>query len=142
MRRVDDSGQAQLLTLLQSHSDFHRRVMGERPSMADARSILVDLPPGIESARKHTIGLWEGQELVAFADVIRGWPSAEFAHIGLLMSHGSRRGQGLGRLMHEQVESLVGGWSEVSTLRLSIVDTNAHVAASFWSRLAYRATGD
>ncbi|MDO5739069.1 MAG: GNAT family N-acetyltransferase [Ornithinimicrobium sp.] len=45
----------------------------------------------------------EGELLVAFADVIVGWPNPSTAHIGLLMTDGARVGRGLGRALHTAV---------------------------------------
>lgn len=83
-----------------------------------------------------------GQELVAFADVILGWPAEPVAHIGLLVTDGARRGEGLGRRMHDAVIDLAGWTPGIRSLRLSVVDTNADLAVPFWTKLGYELSGE
>ena len=80
-------------------------------------------------------------EMVGCADVIRGWPSVDTAHIGLLVLDESHVGRGLGGGASEAIEALVRRWPQVSTLRLAIVATNAEVVA-FWDRLGFSETGE
>lgn len=127
-----------LQRLLDSNPDYARRVGGGE----SAEEALTIRPPGTEASQKFDLGLWEGDELVAFSDVIRGWPSEEIAYIGLLMTHGERHRTGLGQRMHLAVLDLVAGWPEITTLRLAIVATNKDEAEPFWRRLGYLPTGD
>ena len=96
----------------------------------------------MSTSQKVDLGLWDGESLVAFADVIVGWPSASAAHIGLLMTDGVRQGEGLGRRLFDAVVDWVGGISNVKVLRLLIVDANADVAEPFWVKLGCQSTGE
>nr|WP_245346914.1 GNAT family N-acetyltransferase [Arthrobacter stackebrandtii] len=86
--------------------------------------------------------MWDGQELVAVADVIIGWPAESVAHIGLLMTDSACQGAGLGRLIHEAVIELARRVPSIHTLRLSIVETNADLVAPFWTKIGYEHTGE
>jgi ribosomal protein S18 acetylase RimI-like enzyme len=103
--------------------------------------ILPARPPGVTEDRKWDFGIWEAARLVAFVDVIVGWPQASTAHIGLLITDGARGGQGFGRMMHGAVVDRLAQHGDIETLRLSIVETNAAIAEPFWRRMGYRATG-
>lgn len=131
-----------VLCILESNTEYSRRVEGAVPTPAAAGEILSALPPGVPISKKVDLGLWIGQELVAFADVILGWPTESLAHIGLLMTDGARQGEGLGRMMHDAVVDLAGRRAGIQSLRLSIVDTNADLAAPFWTKLGYEPTGE
>lgn len=140
----DPDDVAALQALLESAPDYTRRVTGHDPGPDDAHEVLTGLPPGLGRQDKMGLGLWADRPagLVAFADVLRGWPRPGVAHIGLLVVHGQRRGQGLGRAMHDRVVEHLACWGEVDTLRLAIVATNAEAAQPFWELLGYRPTGE
>lgn len=80
--------------ILDSNAEYSRRVSGAGPTADAAIEVLSALPPGVSTSQKVDLGLWDGESLVAFADVIVGWPSAAVAHIGLLMTDGARQGEG------------------------------------------------
>lgn len=125
-----------------SNPGYTRRVQGGAVGADAAREVLAALPPGVERSQKWGRGLWEGNLLVAFADVIVGWPDPSTAHIGLLLTDGAREGQGLGRTLHTAVVEELLELRTVETLRLAIVDTNAAVAEPFWMKMGYSATGE
>ncbi len=141
-RLVDPSQSMAVQRIMESNAEYSRRVEGAVPTPAAANEVLSALPPGVPISQKVDLGLWDGQELVAFADVILGWPTVSVAHIGLLMTDGARQGEGLGRKMHDAVVDLAGRRPGIQSLRLSIVDTNADLAAPFWTKLGYEPTGE
>lgn len=142
--RPDDARDvAALQELLESAPDYTRRITGHDPGPSDAREVLSARPPGLDRVRKLAIGLWSAHDaLVGFADVLRGWPRAEVAHLGLLVVHGAHRGSGLGRTLHDAVVEQAVTWEGIDTLRLGIVATNAQVAEPFWRSCGYAPTGE
>lgn len=123
-------------------------------------------PPGVAAEAKVVLGVFEGDgstaslgeggaaaggdgvavdggELVAVVDLLRGYPDAAVAFVGLLQVRGGWQGRGIGRAAYRLVERYVtGSWPEVRRLRLAVVDTNAELAAPFWGRLGFEATGE
>ncbi|MGP9528768.1 GNAT family N-acetyltransferase [Glutamicibacter sp. AOP5-A2-18] len=142
VRRITQGQCVALQRIMESNPEYSRRVTGTGPTPGAAGDVLSALPPGVQNLRKVDLGLWDGQELVAFADVILGWPAESVAHIGLLMTDGTRQGEGLGRMMHDAVIDLVGRTPNIQSLRLSIVDTNADLEEPFWAKLDYEPTGE
>lgn len=130
-----------LQALLETVPGYAERITGYPPGAADGLSTLTIVPPDFDPDGKLGLGLWDGDALVAFADLLLGYPEAEVGYIGLLVVHGSRQHQGLGRAMHDEVvgAALRAG---LHRLRLGIVATNAQVAEPFWTALGYRATGE
>lgn len=128
--------------LMESNAGYSERVDGDAPGPNAAREVLTALPPGVGGSQKVDLGLWSGGCLVALADVIIGWPTPSVAHIGLLMTDGTRHGRGLGRRMHQTVVEALRDEPQIQSLRLSIVGTNADVAEPFWTALGYQRTGE
>lgn len=131
-----------LQRLMLSNEGYTRRIEGGALGADAAQQVLSALPPGTTPEQKWCLGLWEGDLLVAFADVIVGWPEALTAHIGLLMTHGARVGRGLGRTLHTAVVEKLIDLRSVEAMRLAIVDTNASVAEPFWIKRGYVAAGE
>ncbi|NNU28806.1 GNAT family N-acetyltransferase [Isoptericola sediminis] len=129
--------------LLADDGGYARRVSGRPPSRQDAVDALTSHPPGTTPDAKHVLGILDDAGvLVGLADVIRGWPTADQAHLGLLAIAASRHRQGLGRALHAAVEERAETWPEIVRLRLGVVDTNRAAAEPFWRALGYAPTGE
>ncbi|WP_144712628.1 GNAT family N-acetyltransferase [Curtobacterium pusillum] len=141
--RALDAGDVEALqALLETVPDYARRITGYPPGPSDGLSALLSVPDGYDPVGKLGIGLWSDDELVAFADVLLGYPDPSVAYIGLLVVRGGRQGAGVGRAMHDAVVERVRTVSGVERLRLGVVATNAEVAEPFWRALGYEPTGE
>ncbi len=60
------------------------------------RADLTAAPPGIPPERKHYVGFFDGDALIAALDLIDGYPDRETAFLGFFIVAGERSGQGLG----------------------------------------------
>lgn len=144
-RRVHDLGSgdvAALQSLLESVPDYAARITGYPPGPSDALSALMALPPGFDTTNKHGMGLWDGAALVAFADVLLGYPDPTVLYVGLLIVHGEHHGKGLGHELHDAILERASHTATIRRLRLGIVATNAAVAEPFWRSLGYQPTGE
>jgi len=139
VRDLDDDDVEALQRLIESFPAYTERITGYPPGPSDARSALTALPPDFDRRGKQSIGLWDGEELIAFADVLLGYPDPATAYIGLLLVHGDRHGQGLGRELHNAVLDRIRRDTDAQRVRLGVVETNA-AAAPFWEALGYAAT--
>lgn len=132
-----------LQRLMLSNEGYTRRIEGGALGADAAQQVLSALPPGTTPEQKWCLGLWEGDLLVAFADVIVGWPEALTAHIGLLMTHGARVGRGLGRTLHTAVvEKLIGLRSVERRCDWRSWIRTRRVAEPFWIKMGYVAAGE
>ncbi|CAN5249709.1 hypothetical protein BH09ACT1_BH09ACT1_22110 [soil metagenome] len=131
-----------LQTLIESVPAYSENITGYRPGPSDALSALVSVPPDFDPAAKLSVGLWDGDELVAFADVLLGYPDPATAYIGLLIVRGDRQREGLGRELNDAILQRIGRDSAAQRVRLGVVKTNDEVAAPFWTALGYKPTGE
>ncbi|PCN48707.1 GNAT family N-acetyltransferase [Curtobacterium sp. 'Ferrero'] len=133
-----------LQALLETVPEYAERITGYPPGPSDGLSALISVPDGFDPLGKHGLGLWEDGLLVAFADVLVGYPAPTVAYIGLLVVRGGSQGRGYGRAVHDAVVALVRtvDRAPVDRLRLGIVATNADVAEPFWRALGYEPTGE
>jgi ribosomal protein S18 acetylase RimI-like enzyme len=129
--------------LIESDPSYTERVTGHPPGAADAQSLLMMRPDGLTADQKVVLGTFEGEQLVAVVDLLRGYPNEHTAFIGLLEVHGDHQGRGIGAATYGAVEQYVEReWAEVRTLRLAVLDTNKEQAAGFWARQGFEWTGE
>jgi GNAT superfamily N-acetyltransferase len=139
LRPIEPEDVEAVQAVIESDAGYVERVTGLPPGPADAQSLLLMRPPDLPEDCKVVYGVWCGAELVGLLDVLRGWPTAEVAHIGLLQVRGDRQRQGIGRRAHALLLSRL--WPEITTLRIAIVATNAEIAEPFWRSLGYDPSG-
>ncbi|HEY3515295.1 GNAT family N-acetyltransferase [Kribbella sp. NPDC051137] len=129
--------------LIEADPGYTERITGYPPGAADAQSLLMMRPEGLAEDAKVVLGAFDGEALVAVADLLRGYPKDGTAFIGLLQVHAEHQGRGYGSTTYSLVQQYVEStWPEVRTMRLAVVDTNAEVATGFWERQGFVATGE
>lgn len=122
--------------LFESCIDYFEIVEGRHPEKGAALELLKDLPPGWESKDKRVFGCFnEHKALVALIDILADYPVKGEWIIGLLMIDPEKRGQGLGRLLHEFIKdyALI---NNADKLRIGVVKENTK-AYAFWKGLGY-----
>lgn len=106
------------------------------PNAQDARETLTLCPPGIGADDKFVLAVNlrspEGEELLGCVDLVRGYPGAETAFLGLLLLKERWQGRGIGSRVLTEVMALAAGWG-CSRLRLGVIESN-RPALSFWRR--------
>ena len=138
VRPVGDSDVPRVLALCQSNPLYFRHC----PPMATEESIRGDraaLPPGVPPEHKHYVGYFDGETLVAVADILEGYPCEKTAWIGFLMVDSAfhRRGVGTG-IVKELCEYLKQqGFHAVS---LGWMRGNGQ-AEGFWRHSGFAPTG-
>lgn len=136
----DDVDALQLL--LESDPGYSQRITGYPTGPSDALSVLIARPAGFDEADKFSLGLWADDQLVGFADLLKGYPDPETAWIGLLIVDPRQRRVGYGRALHAAIIDRASSWPGVRRILLGIVATNAAYAEPFWRALGYRPTGE
>ncbi len=132
-----------LQELIESDPGYTERITGYPPGSSDAQSLLMMRPEHLFEDAKLVLGAFQDDRLVAVADLLRGYPNDHTAFIGLPEVHWNHQGLGLGKATYELVQRYVEtSWNEVRTLRLAVVDTNAHIATGFWLRQGFEPTGE
>jgi GNAT superfamily N-acetyltransferase len=141
LRELGAGDEDALQALLESDPDYSVRVTGYPPGPSDALSLLMVRPESVPESHKVVVGAFEGAELVAVVDLLRGYPEPSCVFLGLLLVQGPRQGSGLGSAVMAAVERYAAQWPEARRFRLAVVDTNAAVLG-FWRRMGFEATGE
>ncbi len=132
---------ASLQGVLDAAPAYAERVTGQPPGAADAQSLFSILPDGVDYSSKFVWAVMHDATMVGCIDVIRGWPAADTALVGLLLISEPYVRRGLGTAAFQAMQTEVGGWPEIRRLRAAVVETNADVLV-FWAGLGFRETGE
>ena len=136
-RMAADSPQdvEQLAGLLARAPAYSLIVEGRLPTPDDACECLTELPPGRTAQDKFFGGLWLDDALVGCLDLVRGYPDADIAYLGLLLFAESHQGRGLGPHALDLAAAMARSWA-CRRLRLAVIETN-HRALRFWQRQGF-----
>lgn len=122
-------------------ADYVHAVTGLPPGPADGDSFFIALPPGKGYEDKFTYGVFDAAgALVGCADVVRGWPDANTAIVGLLLLEPAARDRGVGAQALAAIEAEARGWG-MRRLRIGVADSNPR-AFGFWRRMGFAETGE
>jgi GNAT superfamily N-acetyltransferase len=129
-----------LQRVLEGAPRYAERITGAPPGAADAQSAYSALPEGKSYDDKFVFGIYAGGEMIGCADVIRGWPRADTAHIGLLLVAEQHQRRGYGLAAYDAIEQEAHGWG-AKRMRIGVVRTNEEVLP-FWEKLGFAPTGE
>ena len=107
-------------------------VEGRLPAPAAADELLAALPPGKSHVDKFVLGFYDDRGAIGCADVIRGYPTPQVAHVGLLVFAESEQGKSHGVAALRHIEDLAKSWA-CTALRIAVIETNPR-ALKFWRR--------
>jgi GNAT superfamily N-acetyltransferase len=131
---------AALQRVLEGAPRYAERITGAPPGPDDAQSSYTVLPEGKGYEDKFVYGIYAGGEMIGCADVIRGWPRPDTAHIGLLLIGERHQRRGHGRAAYQAIERAIAPWG-VKRVRIGVVGTNEDVLP-FWRTLGFVPTGE
>jgi GNAT superfamily N-acetyltransferase len=129
-----------LQRVLEGAPRYAERITGAPPGAADAQSAYSALPEGKSYDDKFVFGIYAGGEMIGCADVIRGWPRTDTAHIGLLLVAERHQRRGYGLAAYDAIEQEAHGWG-AKRMRIGVVRTNEEVLP-FWEKLGFAPTGE
>ncbi|MCB0638919.1 MAG: GNAT family N-acetyltransferase [Lewinella sp.] len=134
--------QAELQGIINAAPAYAWRATGQPPASDEATELLTMLPPGKGYHDKFVFGLYLGPQIIGCLDIVRAYPNATTAFLGLLLLAEEHHGQGHGRAAYHLLENFVGTqWPEIKTLRLAVLRANEQVMP-FWEKMGFRATGE
>ena len=95
VKRLDESDVGEVYGLCRSNARYYRKLK-ESPRRRNLTSVITELPEGAEKQNKYFAGFYDGEELVAFIDLITGYPENDDAWIGWFMVDAEYQNQGVG----------------------------------------------
>ena len=129
-----------LQRVIEAAPAYSLRTSGSPPGRAEAQSTYSLLPEGLDYDRKFVSGFFAGDELVAYADLLRGHPRTEAAYLGALVVAEPFQGRGLGRSAWTLLEQrILSDWPENEVVVAAPL--RSHDVLGFFAKLGFRQTG-
>lgn len=131
----------ELQRVLEEAPTYSHRLTGGPPAPAEALSLYTALPEGKSYDDKFVFGIHLAEAMIGCVDLIRGYPNAATAMLGLLLLSEKHQRRGAGRRAYALIEQLVHGWNGCNRVRIAVVRSNDEVLP-FWTKLGFQPTGE
>ena len=132
---------ADLQRVMEGAPRYSHIATGAPPGPDRAHTLYTMLPEGKDRSDKFVFGIYHEGSMVGCVDVIRGYPDAATAFIGLLLISETAQGRGVGRASYRATEEIVRGWDGCRQVRLGVLRNN-HDALAFWRKLGFAQSGE
>lgn len=130
-----------VLETFENSPSYFLRVNGSLATRADAESAIEALPKGKKHEDKYLWGVYLKNEVIGFADLVRGYPNSKTAMLGLLILSEKHQHKGYGKETFRLLIDIIRGWKVCKIIRIGIIQTNKEVSA-FWKQLGFQPTGE
>jgi ribosomal protein S18 acetylase RimI-like enzyme len=132
---LSEADAPRVASLYERCADYFLLQDGAAPSLADARELFTDVPPGKEPRDQIVLGWRRGGDLDAIAAILRNYPRDGIWYLGFMIVDPGLRGRDLGRSIYAAVEELAaaGGATEI---RLAVLEAN-EAGERFWRSLGF-----
>lgn len=135
LRSLDDSHVDEILDLCRGNELYYQYCEAQ----ISREQILSDLriaPPGTPLSRKHYIGFYREEALLAVMDLIEGYPEDEMAYIGFFMVAAGIQGQGVGSQIIRDAEEYLREMG-IRAIRIGIDKGNPQ-STGFWKKNGFQ----
>lgn len=139
VRRLAESDITDMFDLCKRNIRYYRRI-GEKPSRHDLTSVISNPAEDKGKGGKLVAGFYDGDRLLAFMDLILGYPGEKDAFVGWLMVDVDEQGKGVGSQIVADVRAAVKaqGYSRMS---VGCYEENTP-AIDFWKGQGFVMTGE
>lgn len=131
VRALREADAEAVLRFCEQNAQFYRYCAAQ-PSLEQMRRDMTLLPEGVEPARKHYMGFFDGDGMVAVMDYIEAYPDPESGYVGFFMMNSSMQGRGIGSAIIAEAAAYLRSVG-VKRLRLAIAKDNPQ-ATHFWKK--------
>lgn len=132
---------AALQHVLDSVPRYARAITGAPFGPDEARQTFTGLPHGKTMTDKFVLGVYRDNEMIGCVDLVRGYPVATTAMLGLLVVVEELQGSGFGSRACRLAEEIVRAWGVCDRIRIGVVANNGP-AFPFWSEMGFIPTGE
>ena len=111
----------------------------QKPTKKGVKTIFTDLPPHSSIEKKHVLGFYDKEKLIAVLDLVEGYPYDGAVFIGLFILDVSVQGKGIGGQIINQL--LICLRKKFDSCHLGVIKDNDK-ALLFWQKHGFFLTGE
>lgn len=138
IRALSRADRQAIWALFQASADYILMERDEEPLPYLIDELFDEAPPGLDASDSYRAGLFDGDTLLALAEMSFGFPAAGDCYVGLLMVRDTARGVGAGARLLRHLEE-VAVERGAAQMFLAVLDANPRGRA-FWEREGFAAT--
>jgi RimJ/RimL family protein N-acetyltransferase len=127
--------------VLEAAPQYAQLITGAAPAASEAADTFTLLPPGKTCDDKFVLGVFLNEQMIGCVDLIRGYPDASTAFIGLLVIAEPFQERGLGSAAYRRLEQWVRDRDVCERIRLAVVGVN-EPGMAFWEGVGFAPTGE
>lgn len=138
IRALSRADRQAIWALFQASADYILMERDEEPLPYLIDEFFDEAPPGLDASDSYRAGLFDGDTLLALAEMSFGFPAAGDCYLGLLMVRDTARGVGAGARLLRHLEEVARD-RRAGQMFLAVLDVNPRGRA-FWEREGFVAT--
>ena len=132
--RLDDSDADDILDFCRKNTLYYQ-YCGAETSKEQVLNDLHITPPGVDTADKYYVGIFNGEKMVAVLDLIDGYPESDIAYIGFFMMNAALQGRQIGSAIIQDVCAYLKQIGKTA-IQLGIAKDNPQ-ANHFWKKNSF-----
>ncbi len=137
VKKLDASDVSDVYHLCRANARYYRK-RNEKPRKRHLTQVITEVPE--EGTEKYFAGFYDGDDLVAFIDLVTGYPQQDDAWIGWFMVNSERQMQGVGSQIVADVRSAMKAQG-YDYLSFACYPENED-ALDFWKKQGFAMTGE
>jgi RimJ/RimL family protein N-acetyltransferase len=130
-----------LQELLNNVPDYTRRCRAEEQGACTPAELMQQIPEGVAPEQKKLYGIFFNHRMIGCLDLVKGYPDAKTAFVGILLIAEDVQGAGLGSEAFKECEKMIRSEEGFDRIRIGVMRTNDFVQ-NFWRKMGFRKTGD
>ena len=135
VKKLDETNIFEVLEICKNNKKYYEEYLHEKATLEEVSTIFTELPPNTNLSQKYVLGFYDNKKLIAFMDLIVGYPTHKSGMIGLFIVEPSLQGQGIGRKIIEKILEVQKSLG-LENCEIGVIDNNIE-GINFWKKMGF-----
>ena len=135
VKKLDETNIFEVLEICKNNKKYYEKYLHEKATVEEVKTIFTALPPNTNLSQKYVLGFYANKKLIAFMDLIVGYPTRKSGMIGLFMVEPSLQGQGIGRKIIEKILEVLKSLG-FENCEIGVIENNVE-GLEFWKKMGF-----
>ena len=135
VKKLDETNIFEVLEICKNNKKYYEEYLHEKATLEEVSTIFTELPPNTNLSQKYVLGFYDNKKLIAFMDLIVGYPTHKSGMIGLFIVEPSLQGQGIGKKIVAKILQVLKSIN-LSICEIGVIDNNIE-GINFWKKMGF-----
>ena len=135
VKKLDETNIFEVLEICKNNKKYYEKYLHEKATIDEVKTIFTALPPNTNLSQKYVLGFYGNKKLIAFMDLIVGYPTRKSGMIGLFMVEPNLQGQGIGRKIIEKILEVLKSLG-LENCEIGVIENNVE-GLKFWKKMGF-----